>query len=203
MSIAAGVTPGARQRITKMKIPHLISALAVLGSIACAAVPSASAKTVRNDTASSSNWSGYVASGTQFSSISGSWVEPQAKCGSGQGFSSFWVGLGGAGDESQALEQVGTEMDCSDTGSSSHHAWYELVPAAPVNLDLNISTGDHMTGKVTVDGTNVTVSLSNLTTGQSATKNLQMDRPDASSAEWIAEAPSQCDGTGCQPLPLA
>ena len=30
-----------------------------------------------------------------------------------------------------------------------------------------------------------------------------MDNPDASSAEWIAEAPSQCDGSGCQPLPLA
>jgi hypothetical protein len=28
--------------------------------------------------------------------------------------------------------------------------------------------------------------------------------PDASSAEWIAEAPSACDGSGsCQPLPLS
>jgi Peptidase A4 family len=33
---------------------------------------------------------------------------------------------------------------------------------------------------------------------------LQMNSPDTSSAEWIAEAPSQCDGGGnCQPLPLA
>ncbi|MGZ4261265.1 MAG: G1 family glutamic endopeptidase [Solirubrobacteraceae bacterium] len=146
---------------------------------------------------------GYVAGGTQFSSVSGSWVEPEANCSSGQGYSSYWVGLGGAGNESQALEQTGTEMDCSDTGSGSHHAWYELVPAAPVDLDLNISAGDHMTGKVTVSGSNVTISLSDETTGQSATKNLQMDNPDVSSAEWIAEAPSQCDGSGCQPLPLA
>ncbi|MGZ4234901.1 MAG: G1 family glutamic endopeptidase [Solirubrobacteraceae bacterium] len=166
-------------------------------------MPSASAATVRNDTASSANWSGYVAGGTQFSSVSGSWVEPEANCSSGQGYSSYWVGLGGAGNESQALEQTGTEMDCSDTGSGSHHAWYELVPAAPVDLDLNISAGDHMTGKVTVSGSNVTISLSDETTGQSATKNLQMDNPDVSSAEWIAEAPSQCDGSGCQPLPLA
>jgi hypothetical protein len=186
-----------------LKKSHLISSLAVVGSIACAAVPSASAATVRNDTASSANWSGYVAGGTQFSSVSGSWVEPEANCSSGQGYSSYWVGLGGAASGSQALEQTGTEMDCSDTGAASHHAWYELVPAAPVNLDLNISAGDHMTGKVTVNGTNVTISLSDETTGQSATKNLQMDNPDASSAEWIAEAPSQCDGSGCQPLPLA
>jgi hypothetical protein len=186
-----------------LKKAQLIASLAVVGSVACAAVPSASAATVRNDTASSANWSGYVAGDTQFSSISGSWVEPQANCSSGQGYSSYWVGLGGAGSGSQGLEQTGTEMDCSDTGSGSHHAWYELVPAAPVDLDLNVSAGDHMTGKVTVDGTNVTITLSNETTGQSTTKNLQMDNPDVSSAEWIAEAPSQCDGSGCQPLPLA
>ena len=203
MSNAARIPRDARQRITNLKTPYLVSALAVVGSIACAAVPSASAATNKNDTASSANWSGYVAGAAQFSSISGSWVEPSAKCSSGQGFSSFWVGLGGAGNQSQALEQVGTEVDCSATGSSSHKAWYELVPAAPVDLGLNISAGDHMTGKVTVNGTNVTVTLTDQTTGQSATKNLQMDNPDVSSAEWIAEAPSQCDGTGCQPLPLA
>jgi hypothetical protein len=186
-----------------LKKTHLISSLAVVGSIACAAVPSASAATIRNDTASSANWSGYVAGGTTFSNVSGSWVEPEANCSSGQGYSSYWVGLGGASGQSQALEQTGTEMDCSGSGSGSHHAWYELVPAGPVNLDLNISAGDHMTGKVTVNGTNVTISLSDETTGQSVTKNLQMDSPDSSSAEWIAEAPSQCDGSGCQPLPLA
>ena len=186
-----------------LKKTHLISSLAVVGSIACAVVPSASAATIRNDTASSANWSGYVAGGTTFSSVSGSWVEPTANCSSGQGYSSYWVGLGGASGQSQALEQTGTEMDCSGSGSGSHHAWYELVPAAPVNLDLNISAGDHMTGKVTVSGSNVTISLSDETTGKSVTKDLQMDNPDASSAEWIAEAPSQCDGSGCQPLPLA
>lgn len=185
-----------------MKKTRLIPALAVAGSIACAAAPAAASAATPTNPASSANWSGYVADGAQFSSVSGSWVEPSAKCSSGQGYSSFWVGLGGAGD-AQALEQVGTEMDCSDTGSGSHHAWYELVPAAPVDLDLNVSPGDHMTGKVTVNGTNVTVSLSDETTGQSATKNLQLENPDVSSAEWIAEAPSQCDGSGCQPLSLA
>jgi hypothetical protein len=57
---------------------------------------------------------------------------------------------------------------------------------------------------VSVSGTNVTVSLSDQTSGQSTTKTLQMDSPDSSSAEWIAEAPSSCDGSGsCQPLPLS
>jgi Peptidase A4 family len=193
-----------------MNTPRLISALAVVGSIACAAAPTAaSAATTDGQSASSANWSGYVAGGSpsgsskQFSSISGSWVEPSANCSAGQGYAAFWVGLGGAGQGSNALEQTGTEADCGSDGTSSHFAWYELVPAAPVKLDLKISAGDHLTGKVTVNGTNVTVALSDTTTGQSVTKNLQMNNPDVSSAEWIAEAPSSCDGSGsCQPLPL-
>jgi len=152
----------------------------------------------------SQNWAGYVAGGTQFSSVSGSWVQPTAKCGSGHTYSAFWVGLGGSGSASSALEQTGTQADCSADGTTEYYAWYELVPAAPVKLDLAIKPGDHISAKVSVSGTNVTVSLSDQTTGQSTTKTLQMDSPDTSSAEWIAEAPSACDGSGsCQPLPLS
>ncbi len=99
---------------------------------------------------------------------------------------------------------MGTQSDCSTTGATSYYAWYELVPAAPVRLGLAVKPGDHITGKVKVSGSNVTVSLWNTTTGQSATKNLTTDNIDTSSAEWIAEAPSECDQSGnCQPLPLA
>jgi hypothetical protein len=45
--------------------------------------------------------------------------------------------------------------------------------------------------------------LTDATTQQSATKTMQMNNPDVSSAEWIAEAPSSCDQMGnCQPLTL-
>ncbi len=136
--------------------------------------------------------------------MSGSWVQPTAKCGSGQTYSAFWVGLGGSGNQSSSLEQTGTQADCNADGSTNYYAWYELVPAGPVQLDLGIHPGDHITAKVSVDGTNVSVSLTDQTTGQSANKTLQMDSPDTSSAEWIAEAPSACDGSGsCQPLPLS
>jgi hypothetical protein len=99
---------------------------------------------------------------------------------------------------------VGTEADCGSGGAASQFAWYELVPAAPVKLDLAIHAGDHVSANVAVSGSSVTVALDDHTTGASATKTLQMDNPDTSSAEWIAEAPSSCDGSGnCQPLPLA
>jgi hypothetical protein len=89
-------------------------------------------------------------------------------------------------------------------GQTTYYAWYELVPAAEQKLSLAIHPGDHITGKVTVNGTAVTVSLSDQTTGQSVTKTLQMSNPDTSSAEWIAEAPStQSQAGGYQTLPLA
>lgn len=186
-----------------MTYRHLFIPLAAAAALTAAWAGSASADTAP-DAQVSGNWAGYVAGGTQYSSVSGSWVEPAAKCGSGQTFSAFWVGIGGSSGQSGSLEQTGTQSNCSADGSTDYYAWYELVPAAPVRLDLNINPGDHISAKVDVSGTNVTVSLSDQTTGQSSTKTLQMDNPDTSSAEWIAEAPSSCDGSGsCQPLPLS
>jgi hypothetical protein len=189
-----------------MRARYLISAALLSASLATATASAAVASPVNQQAVTSANWSGYVAqtkSGNGFSSVSGSWVQPRVSCSSGGGHSSFWVGLGGSGQSSQSLEQVGTATDCKAGGGADHYAWYELVPAAPVRLGLTISPGDHLTGKVSVKGTSVTVSLTDSTTGQSATKSLQMNDPDVSSAEWIAEAPSSCDQVGnCRPLPL-
>jgi Peptidase A4 family len=187
-----------------------VPVLALTAAIAGLTASSAAADPSGTLASTSANWSGYVAgapaggSPLHFSSVSGSWVEPTPSCSGAQGYSSFWVGLGGTeGQQSPALEQVGTEADCDPTGATHHFAWYELVPAAPVHLNLTISPGDHISGRVTVSGASVTVSLSNTTSGASATKTLTMNNPDVSSAEWIAEAPSACDGNGCQPLALS
>jgi hypothetical protein len=184
-----------------------LPALAIASAIVIAAAPSASAATVDVQEALSQNWSGYTAGSadgsTQFSSVSASWVQPAAKCTSDQRYAAFWVGLGGAGQQSESLEQIGTQADCVG-GEAQYNAWYELVPAAQVKLGLAIHAGDQISAKVTVSGSNVTVALSDQTTGNSVNKALQMSNPDTSSAEWIAEAPSTCDGSGnCQPLPLA
>ncbi len=171
-------------------------------------VPAASAATDVQQ-ASSENWSGYVVGGSgsttqQFKSVSGSWVQPTAQCSSGQGYSAFWIGLGGSG-QSQSLEQDGTEADCSAGGAPSYFAWYEMVPSAPVRVNMTIHPGDHMSSRVTVNGTNVSFWLADQTTGATFSKTFQMSNPDTSSAEWIAEAPSSCDGglSNCTPLSLA
>lgn len=197
-----------------MRLRNVVATLGTAAAVTGLSAGSASAATVSSQEAVSQNWSGYVAgnssSGTQFSSVSGSWVQPTVSCDSGQSYSAFWVGLGGASNQSDALEQIGTQGDCTASGGTEYYAWYELVPSAPVQLGLAIKPGDHISAKVSVSGSNVTVSLSDQTSGQSTTKTLQMSGPDTSSAEWIAEAPSQCASAGgdattgeCQPLPLA
>jgi hypothetical protein len=195
-----------------MKFRTVVTTVTAAAALTGLGAASASAATVSSQEEVSQNWAGYVAGGsssdTQFSSVSGSWVQPTVTCNSGQSYSAYWVGLGGSSSQSDALEQTGTQGDCTANGGTQYYAWYELVPSAPVQLSLAIHPGDHISAKVSVSGSNVTVWLSDETTGQSTTKNLQMSSPDTSSAEWIAEAPSQCSGgdatTGeCQPLALA
>jgi len=162
----------------------------------------------------SSNWAGYVTNGldamsgapTRFTSVSGGWVQPRARCSAGgysaQTSSAFWVGLGGNAQASRSLEQVGTEVDCTPEGAR-YWAWYELVPAAAVRLKLVVSPGDSLSAAVSVAGTKVSVRMRNLTRGTAFSKTLRMAAPDTSSAEWIAEAPSVCaNSEECQQLAL-
>ena len=196
-------------------IPFVVTAAAALGL-----APAASAANEVQQ-AASANWSGYVVGGSSssksYSSVSGGWTEPTANCSSSSGssYSAFWVGLGGSeGNQTQdvsttsssnktSLEQAGTEADCSSDGTAQYFAWYELVPAAPVRLNLAVKPGDKMYTRVSVANQQTIVQLTDKTTGQSVTKTLSSPNPDTSSAEWIAEAPSSCGGQGgCQPLPL-
>jgi hypothetical protein len=157
-----------------------------------------------------SNWAGYVvalgtASQTGVSSVSGSWTQPTASCSAGSpSDSAFWVGLGGY--SGQHLEQTGTSADCSASGQPVYSVWYELVPAAQVAVNMTVQPGDRLSAHVAVTGDTVTLSISDLTRKTTFSKQLQMSSPTVSSAEWIAEAPSQCvsaAGQDCHVLTLA
>ena len=78
------------------------------------------------------------------------------------------------------------------------------MPDAPVQLKLTVRPGDKISASVTVSGRTVKLFLANHTRGTSFATQLQAERVDVSSAEWIVEAPSACgDNGGCQALPLA
>jgi hypothetical protein len=65
---------------------------------------------IRNQSATSTNWSGYAVTGSDgaFNSVSSSWTEPAANCSSGDEYAAFWVGL----DNSSA--EVITEAPSSE-----------------------------------------------------------------------------------------
>jgi Peptidase A4 family len=203
-----------------MKLRMALTTLTAGAALFGVSAGSASAATSAADATVSQNWAGYVAGSsdgsTQFSKVSGSWVQPTSKCSNGQDDAAFWVGIGGSGSgqsssygsalgdgSSTSLEQIGTEGNCTGNGTQ-YYAWYELVPAAPVQLNLTIHPGDKITASVAVNGDSTAFSLTDETTGQSFSKTVSSPNPDTSSAEWIAEAPSECDGSGsCTPLPLS
>jgi hypothetical protein len=166
------------------------------------ATPAALAKATQ-----STNWAGYAVhrDGVSFHSVSASWTQPSASCAGGQpSYSSAWVGLGGYSPTSSALEQIGTELDCTASGKAVSSAWYELVPAPSKPISLAVQSGDVMHASVTVTGHRVVVELDNLTRQESFRKVLHTAAIDVSSAEWILEAPSECISQySCQALPLA
>lgn len=189
--------------------PTLLTAAVATLALAAGTGRAADGGRLFHDVASagSTNWSGYAVTGpATFSSVTGSWTQPAVTCTRGSaGYSAFWVGLGGFAGNSQALEQIGTEADCDAAGSPHYSVWYELVPSPSVPVSLTVGPGDAITATVSVSGTTVTMTLGDLTTGETFTQSATVSAPDVSSAEWIAEAPSSCNASGgrCQTLPLA
>jgi hypothetical protein len=157
-------------------------------------------------TATSSNWAGYAASGTRFRKVSANWTVPTATCTSGSdAYSAVWVGLGGFDRQSQGLEQTGIDANCSSSGRASYRVWYEILPdGAHTVHSLKVSSADKLSASVTVNGHDVTFRVRDLTTGRSYSTTKQVANPDVSSAEWIVEAPSSCSSSNdCRTLPLS
>jgi Peptidase A4 family len=161
------------------------------------------------DSSVSANWAGYAVTGTSttYTSATGTWTEPTVSCGANDAgeSSAFWVGLGGYYQSSQALEQLGTSADCdSTTGLPSYYAWYELVPNPSVTVKLKIRPGNKITVSVNIlSGGLVEFQIKNRTLNTVFTKKIAFADPDLTSAEWIAEAPSDCNSYRCSQIPLS
>jgi len=177
-------------------------AVAVIAAAGLCSAPAALARTT-----TSSNWAGYAVHhpGVSFRQVSGTWTQPRASCVAGQpSYSAVWVGIGGFKPTSDALEQIGTEVDCQSTGTPVSSAWYELVPAPSKTISFVVQPGDVVHATVTVVGHQVTLVLQNRTRNRTFRKTVFAPSIDVSSAEWIVEAPSECiNQFACQALPLA
>src|SRR5664279_2400737 len=146
-------TPKKREVRFALRIALVISAVLAVGAPAAFA-----------DSVQSSNWAGYAVhrSGVRFKKVVATWKQPRVDCSQfSPGYSAAWVGLGGFSASSQALEQIGTESDCTSSGRAVSSAWYELVPAPSRGIRMRVSPGDTMSASVTVSGQRVTLVLQN------------------------------------------
>ncbi|MDH6130761.1 hypothetical protein P3T37_000128 [Kitasatospora sp. MAA4] len=133
-------------------------------------------------------WGGYVAQGSGFQSISGSWTMPQIQCNTSNDLFAPWVGIDGYG--SQTVEQTGVQADCS-SGSPVLSGWYEMYPAPPQYFNDPVSAGDSFTASVTTDGSgSYALALTDNTQGWTENTQQQLDAQNVS-AEAVIESPSQ------------
>ena len=188
----------------------------VVASADAAGIGPSQAPNIKVKNGESTNWAGYAvpASPGGVTDVVGTWTVPAVQCGStsttttgtnvraqvasngkaghgkpGSGssssYSSTWVGIDG--DNSNTVEQIGTDQDCIN-GTPTYYAWYEMYPKFPVNNILQVKVGDTITGEVKYNGSQFVLSLTDNTTGRSYTTS-QRARAQRSSAEWIVEAP--------------
>lgn len=162
-------------------------------------------------TATSLNWSGYVAfTGTagapnptynSVTKVSGSWKIPTLTANpAGDTFSSTWVGIDGYA--SQSVEQIGTEHDVID-GVTQYYAWFELYPAASQVIEgFPVNAGDIIETQVAYKGKDCSGNdIFRLTIKNHTEKVIFSTKQHTntgfpahlSSAEWIVEAPAFSD----------
>ena len=143
----------------------------------------------------SSNWSGYVANGGTYTSVTGTWIVPQVGA-TTTGADATWVGIGGV--TGTDLIQAGTQATVTGDGSVTYSTWTEILPDFSRTTPLGVTAGDSVTVTITEQTSGVwLIVMVNNTTRESYEKTLRY-ASSRSSAEWVQEAPST--GRGIVPL---
>lgn len=142
----------------------------------------------------STNWAGYMASGSTYTGVAGKWTVPSPTGnGSSTSADSSWVGIGGV--NSQDLIQVGTENTVTAAGHVSTSAFYELLPAGPQYLStITILPGDNVSASLTqISSGQWTITITDTTNTQTFSTTLAYTSSH-SSVEWIEEDPTYTSG---------
>ena len=140
------------------------------------------------------NWSGYaVTSSRKFTYAQSRFVEPTLTCPGDHAneWSSNWVGFDGF--STATVEQTGTAAHCGGASNTTpvYKAWYEMYPAASVNV-FSVNPGDTINTSVSFSNGKFTLSIADLTTGKSAKHTATCAKCQRASAEWIVERPELC-----------
>lgn len=137
------------------------------------------------------NWSGYVASGTSFTLIKGSYTEetPTSSQPCSNNGITQWVGLGGF-NTINILAQDGTFNDPYQSTVPPHGAFSEVLPAGPVYMHFFAYVGDQIAASVQRYSTGFEFIVADNTSGFSYGYFETTSSYDGSSAEAILERPS-------------
>jgi Peptidase A4 family len=156
--------------------------------------PDTSSTTPARVSDTSSNWSGYVADGGTYTSVTGTWIVPQVGA-TTTGADATWVGIGGVSGTD--LIQAGTQATVSG-GSVSYDAWIEMLPQSSRTISLSVTAGDSVTVSISEQSIGQwLIAMTNNTTKDSYQRTVSY-ASSRSSAEWVQEAPSS--GRGIIPL---
>jgi hypothetical protein len=190
--VLPGASSGAAAPMVSPGAPMQVAPAPSPGSPAAAAMS--------NGTVQSSNWSGYAASGSTYTSVFASWVEPAVTCSSPTtSVAGFWVGLDGYKDS--RVEQTGTVAECYN-GTPEYGAWYEMYPAGSVYYAQVVKPGDVINASVAATSpTTFVLKIRDVTEGWIRSTTQTASTPPArSSAEVITEAPCCTSTAALYPL---
>jgi peptidase A4-like protein len=148
--------------------------------------PDTGATTPARTSDTSSNWSGYVANGGTYTSVTGTWIVPTVGAAT-SGADATWVGIGGV--TGTDLIQAGTQATVTGAGVS-YSAWIEMLPDSSRTVSLDVAPGDSVTVTITEKTSGQwLLSLVNNTTKDAYQRTVSYSS-SRSSAEWVQEAPS-------------
>ena len=134
----------------------------------------------------SPNWAGEIETGSTYTQVAADWVVPAVVPASTTEMAASWIGIDGF--ENSNLIQTGTSETTSG-GSTSYYAWYEILPAASIEIGA-VSPGDEMSATIREVSAGVWfLDIADLTSGNSSSGDLNYTGP-GTSAEWIQEDPA-------------
>ncbi len=174
---------------------------------------SSTATLTDNGYETSGNWSGYAednGTGTaDDTSVSGTFaIASLYQNESLDDAMSEWVGIDGYLDGNQNLIQAGIFEAPLSATTFGFYAWYEILPAASVNLNMegyfaDMAPGDTFTITISkTTSTTWTIAMDDVTQGEtfSTVQTYPPGGTSETSAEWIVEAPSETEGGDTVPL---
>lgn len=162
-----------------------------------------SAVSLPTGTTGSSNWAGYVvapASGTAYTSVSGTWTIPDISGSANGSAAAQWIGLGGV--SSTDLLQMGT-IEYNENGTIVTAVFVEKLPDSAQYV-VSAAAGSTIKASISKDSASDTqwnltytiVSPDNETVTDTVTMAVDADYASemGTSAEWISEDPTNANG---------